>query len=138
MSEQEDDRWAAPSTLTDDQKIDWEQARALDKLASALRSVVVRLQALEDLLESMVKPLVAEHVAWASTKRRVLEVLWDSGIGPVRTGPTSVAVFLLVILAVLAQQFGVDPIALSREGRSWVNGECVSLQPPADPPESPP
>lgn len=128
------DRWAVPLGLTPDQRLDWEQARTLSELSRAAQYNARRTEALEKLVESVVKPIVDEAAAWAVTKRRIAEVLWDSGVGPVKTGPTLVAVLVIVGLSIAAQQCGVDPIKLSQEGRGWWDGECVpALEAPVRP-----
>lgn len=140
VDETEDDRaWSPPATLSTDQRIDWEQARQYAKNATAVRHLGRRTEALEKLFESVVKPIVDEDVAWTTLKRQIADTLWNSGVGPVKTGPSLVALIVVVGLAIVAQQCGVDPIELSKELRGWKNGECVVEENPASPaPSIPP
>ncbi len=129
--------WNPPSNLSVDQRVDWEQARAVAENARAIRHLGRRTEAIEKIFDSVVKPIVEESAAWTATKRQITDTLWNSGFGPVKTGPSVTALIVIVALAVVAQQCGVDPIELSQELRSWKNGECVEQQPPAPNPQSP-
>lgn len=127
-SDEERDAWAIPPGLTPDQKLDWEQAKSQNQMARAIRHFERRLSSAERLIETTVKPIVEEEVKWSQTKRNITETVWDSGLGPVKTGPTLVLLAVIVVVAIVARQCGVDPILLSREGRSWWNGECVGAE----------
>lgn len=127
-SDEEKDAWAIPPGLTPDQKLDWEQAKSQNQMARAIRHFERRLSSAERLIETTVKPIVEEAVKWSQTKRTITEAVWDSGFGPVKTGPTLVLIAVVVVVAIVARQCGVDPILLSREGRSWWNGECVVVE----------
>ncbi len=129
LSDEEKDSWAVPPGLTPEQRLDWEQARTIDTFARAVRHLERRLEALEKLFESVVKPIVEEATAWAATRRRVLDAMWDSGFGPVKTGPTLIFIVVIVALSIGARQCGVDPIKLSQEGRGWWHGDCVDNGP---------
>lgn len=122
---EDENLWKPPANLTADQLVDWRQAHQYAENARAVRHLGRRTEALEKLVESIVKPVVEESNAWTATKRQISETLWHSGVGPIKTGPTVVGLTVIVGLAVLAQQCGVDPIDLSQELRSWKNGECV-------------
>lgn len=129
LSDEAKDSWAVPPGLTPEQRLDWEQARTIDTIARAVRHFERRLEAIEKLFESVVKPIVEEATAWAATRRTVLDAIWNSGFGPVKTGPTLIFIVAIVIISVGAKQCGVDPIRLSQEGRGWWNGECVDNEP---------
>lgn len=128
---EDEDVWSPPATLSDDQRVDWEQAKQYARNATAVRHLGRRTEALERLFESVVKPIVDESTAWTTLKRQILDTLWNSGIGPVKTGPSIVALMVIVGLAIVAQQCGVDPIELSKELRGWKNGECADVPAPA-------
>lgn len=129
LSDEGKDSWTVPPGLTPEQRLDWEQARAIDTFARAVRHLERRLEAIEKLIESVVKPVIEESVAWAATRRSVLEAMWNSGLGPVKTGPTMVFIAVVVVISVGARQCGVDPIKLSQEGRGWWHGDCVDNGP---------
>lgn len=121
---EEVDRWAVPPGLTPEQQIDWEQARTLDSMARSVRKVSRRLEALEKLVDTVVRPVLEASAAWTKGKHTIADALWNSGIGSFKTGPALVTLFVIVILSAMAQQCGVDINDLSKEGRMWWNGEC--------------
>ncbi len=133
---EDDDLWKPPAGLSADQLIDWEQTHQYANNARAIRHVGRRMEALERLMEAVIRPVVDESTAWTTLKRQIADTLWNSGFGPVKTGPSLVAIVVIVGLAVVAQQCGVDPIELSRELRGWKDGECVPA-PAAAPSEIP-
>ena len=127
--ESEDDTvWKPPATLSPEQLVDWEQTHQYAENARAVRHLGRRTEAMEKLIESVVKPVVDEATAWTATKRRITETLWDSGVGPIKTGPTVVALAIVVGLSIVLQQCGIDPLEFSHELRSWKNGECVPAE----------